>query len=114
MTEQPLLTRRQLVGYLNDNGFPIGRGTLNRLCSPAYDDGPPVAGWWGNRPVYEPARAIEWARARLRPKSGPITNTRLKATEPTGGQAGQRDVLQCEAGHRGSAELCRTSREPAP
>jgi hypothetical protein len=87
MTERPLLTRRQLVVYLNDNGFPIGRGTINRLCSPAYGDGPPVAGWWGNRPLYEPAQAIEWARARLRPKSGPITNKRPEATESAGTQA---------------------------
>jgi hypothetical protein len=87
MTEQPLLTRRQLVIYLNEQGFPIGSGTLNRLCSPAYSDGPPVAGWWGNRPMYEPAAAIEWARARLRPKGGPISDKRPKVTEPAGTQA---------------------------
>jgi hypothetical protein len=56
MTEQPLLTRRQLVVYLNENGFPIGNGTINRLCSPAYNDGPPVVRWWGNRCLYDRQR----------------------------------------------------------
>jgi hypothetical protein len=78
MTEQPLLTRRQLVPFLNENGFPIGRGTINRLCSPAYNDGPPIEAWWGNRSLYHPARALEWARARMRPKGGPITTKRSK------------------------------------
>jgi hypothetical protein len=74
MTEQPLLTRRQLVVYLNENGFPIGSGTISRLCSPAYNDGPPVAGWWGNRCLYDRQRALEWARAQVRSTGGPITD----------------------------------------
>jgi hypothetical protein len=43
-TEQPKLTRRQAVEFLHKHGFPIGAGTFNRLCSPAYGEGPPVAG----------------------------------------------------------------------
>jgi hypothetical protein len=66
MSQIAFLTRRQLIVFLTDNGFPIGKGTIDRLCSPAIGAGPPVAHWFGNRALYDPAAALEWARSRLR------------------------------------------------
>jgi len=59
------LTRDQAAVYLSMNGFPITLSTLEKLCAPAIDDGPPVAAWWGRRPLYDPAQCLAWARARL-------------------------------------------------
>jgi hypothetical protein len=41
-TTKPLMTRRQIAA-LRANGFPIGDGTLMKLCAPALGEGPPVA-----------------------------------------------------------------------
>jgi hypothetical protein len=60
-----LLTRRQLVKYLTTNGFKISFGTLNRLCAPACNEGPPLDGVWSGRAYYDPGRALAWARARF-------------------------------------------------
>jgi hypothetical protein len=65
-TKPPLMTRRQIAAYLRANGFPIGDGTLMKLCAPALGEGPPVAAWLGNRALHDPDVAIEWARSRLR------------------------------------------------
>lgn len=64
---EKLLTRRQLVEFLNGEGFPMGFSTLQKYCSPAINCGPPIEAWWGRLPMYRPSRALEWARARLRP-----------------------------------------------
>ncbi len=32
---EPLMTREQLLQFLNAAGFPISRSSLNKLCSPA-------------------------------------------------------------------------------
>jgi len=69
--ETTYLTRDQMHAYLVAAGFPIGRGTLDRLCSPACGEGPPVAALWPGRrharPLYDPAAALAWAKARLKP-----------------------------------------------
>ena len=67
-TTKPLMTRRQIAAYVPANGFPIGDGTLMKLCAPAQGEGPPVAAWLGNRALHDPDVAIEWARSRLRPE----------------------------------------------
>jgi hypothetical protein len=51
---KPLMTRRQIGVYLRANGFPIGDGTLMKLCAPACGEGPPVAAWLGNRALHDP------------------------------------------------------------
>jgi len=62
----PLMTRKQLVSFLNSNGFPISESTLSKLCSPAINRGPPVDSWWGKRPLHAPGPALEWAKSLLR------------------------------------------------
>jgi hypothetical protein len=70
--DQELLTRRELAEYLGKHGFPISLHTLNRLC--VRDGGPQAAGIWGGQILYEPDKALAWAR------------TRFRSTEPTRGR----------------------------
>jgi hypothetical protein len=60
------MTRGQLAAFLRRNGIPIGDSTLDKLCMPTVNEGPPVAAWWGRRPLYDPADALAWAEARMR------------------------------------------------
>jgi hypothetical protein len=62
------LTRRELAEYLTEHGFPIGRSTIDKLAMPSRgsNDGPPAAGFWGNRALYDPDTALAWARSRFR------------------------------------------------
>jgi hypothetical protein len=60
-------TRQQLLDFLRDeHDFPIGKSTLDKECAPAVGKGPPVAAWWGRRPIYDFDEALAWAQARLR------------------------------------------------
>jgi hypothetical protein len=63
----PRMTRKQVADFLCANGFPIAYSTLEKLCAPAVGDGPPVDSRWGRRSLYDPAAALAWAKARLRP-----------------------------------------------
>lgn len=65
------LTRKQVGQLLRDHGYPIGNGTLNRICSPMQAKGPPIAGWWNARPLYDADAVLAWAEARIgdRPQS---------------------------------------------
>jgi hypothetical protein len=71
-----LLTRNQLHDFLVQEGFPIGRSTLDKLCAPACGEGPLVAALWpgrgknGYRPLYEAHAALNWARGLLKPVHG--------------------------------------------
>jgi hypothetical protein len=58
-------TRRQLLQAINDHGIPMGASTLNRLCMPSSNQGPPIAGWWGRRPLYDLEKGLAWARGLL-------------------------------------------------
>jgi hypothetical protein len=60
------LTRRELVEFLRDHGFPISHSTLAKLSMPARGEGPPASGFWGNRALYEPEKALAWAKKRFR------------------------------------------------
>jgi hypothetical protein len=62
------VTREQLRQHLNALGFPITAGTLNQLCAPARGEGPPIAGYWGTRPVYRLEDGLAWAHGSLRRK----------------------------------------------
>jgi hypothetical protein len=66
MNTKPRRTRKQLAERLRELGFPIGDSTLAKICAPAIGQGPPVAAWWGNRPLYDEDEAVAWAEARLR------------------------------------------------
>jgi hypothetical protein len=59
------LTRRELVEYLAENGYPISLHSLNRLCAPSCGEGPPLIGVWGGKGFYNPGRALVWARSRF-------------------------------------------------
>jgi hypothetical protein len=61
------MTRRQIAAYLREQGVPVGDSTLDKLCMPTVNEGPPVAAWWGRRPLYDPDEALAWAEARMRP-----------------------------------------------
>jgi hypothetical protein len=61
------LTRKELAAFLRDeHGYPVGDSTINKLCAPTVNEGPPVVGWWGNRPLYDPDEGVAWAEARLK------------------------------------------------
>jgi hypothetical protein len=60
---EQLLTRTQLLDFLRGAGTPIGRSTLNKLCAPSAGQGPPVACWWGKRPLYRAREALAWRQA---------------------------------------------------
>ena len=59
-----ILDRKQLLACLNENGFPIKRTYLNRICLPSVNLGPPVALHLGHRVYYEQTAALKWAEAR--------------------------------------------------
>jgi hypothetical protein len=71
MVSPPRMTRKQLTEFLKGHGFPIALSTLEKLCSPAIGQGPPIAA-----PLYEPAPSIAWAEGRLRPTRGAQTEDR--------------------------------------
>jgi hypothetical protein len=60
------LTRRELAKFLTERGFPISKSTLDKLAMPSRDEGPPHAGFWGNRALYDPDKSLAWARKRFR------------------------------------------------
>ena len=62
------LTRRELAEYLTEQGFPISRSTLDKLAMPSrgHDGSPPAAGFGGNRALYDPDKALAWAKSRFR------------------------------------------------
>jgi hypothetical protein len=60
------LTRTDLAELFKARGYPISLNYLNFLCSPAQDQGPPVAGRWGSRPLYTADAALAWAESRMR------------------------------------------------
>jgi hypothetical protein len=56
------VTRAQLAEHLTKNGFPIKLAYLNWLENQR--SGPPVAHYWGQRPIYDLAECLTWARNR--------------------------------------------------
>jgi hypothetical protein len=63
---KPYLTRRELAEFLSENGYPISVSTLAKLAMPSRDEGPPHAGFWGNRALYDPEKGLAWAKKRFR------------------------------------------------
>jgi hypothetical protein len=61
------LTRSELVEYLRAYGYPMTLSTLNKKCmASSRDEGPPHEGWWGRGWLYDPVKALRWARSQLR------------------------------------------------
>jgi hypothetical protein len=69
-----MMTREQLRLFLCENGFPIGKSTMDKLCSPAINQGPPIEGWWGKRTLHSPERGLAWAKSRLSRTRGDLQN----------------------------------------
>jgi len=65
---QRRMTRKQLAEFLRQNGHPYGDSTLDKLCMPSVNQGPPIDPWLGRRPLYEPSAGLAWAETRLRPE----------------------------------------------
>jgi hypothetical protein len=64
-----LFTRAEAAEFVAvELGFPLSFSTLEKLC--ALREGPPVARWWGRRPLYARNDLKAWAEARSR-KTGP-------------------------------------------
>ena len=63
----PLLTREQVRQRLNDRGFPLTASYFNKICLPSRNAGPPIAKWWGKRPLYSLDAAFAWAESRCTP-----------------------------------------------
>jgi hypothetical protein len=63
--ERRFLTRSEAARFVREElGLPMGGSTLDRLCGE--HAGPPVAQWWGKRPLYTAEAVREWALGRLR------------------------------------------------
>jgi hypothetical protein len=60
----PLLTREQVRLRLNEQGFPLTASYFNKICLPSRNAGPPIAKWWGKRPLYDLGAALDWAESR--------------------------------------------------
>jgi hypothetical protein len=67
-----LMTREQLRLFLATNGFPLGKSTLDKICSPAVNTGPPIEAWFGRRPLHSPEKGLAWARSRLTRSRGDL------------------------------------------
>jgi hypothetical protein len=66
VTYDRYLTRRELAEFLTQRGFPISYSTLLKLAMPSRGEGPPAIGFWGNRALYDPEKALAWAKKRFR------------------------------------------------
>jgi hypothetical protein len=64
--EKEFLFQQQIGPFLRALGFAYSTSEINRLCSPAVNEGPPIALWHGPRPLRTPDAVIAWAEKRLR------------------------------------------------
>jgi len=65
--KKPLLTREQLRHELNARGYVMSESHFHTICLPSRNAGPPVAKYWGRRPLYELEAGLAWAENRCRP-----------------------------------------------
>jgi hypothetical protein len=74
--EQPrpeqLYTREQLRLQLNELGYPLTASYFQKICLPSVSAGPPVAKWWGRRPLYRLDEALAWAESRCGSSPGKL------------------------------------------
>jgi hypothetical protein len=64
------MTLRELAEYLTQQGYKTAHITLVKATMPSRNEGPPCEGWWGHRRLYDPAKALKWARARVSKQKG--------------------------------------------
>lgn len=55
----------KLAEFLTEHGFTISKGTVSKYCSPAINIGPPIEGWWSQKPIFSPSKVLAWARNRM-------------------------------------------------
>jgi hypothetical protein len=80
-----LLTRRELVEFFNEHGFPIGESTLDKICMPSSGvEGPPVEAAWGGLFLYHPTKALRWAKARF---NDPAALSRQRSANANSGRS---------------------------
>jgi hypothetical protein len=60
----PLLTREDTRQALARHGYKISPSYWNKLNLPSVNAGPPVAKWWGKRPLHDLNAALAWAESR--------------------------------------------------
>jgi hypothetical protein len=77
---EALLTREQLRLQLNERGYPITPSYWNKINLPSVNAGPPVAKWFGKRPLYSLDDALAWAESRCSTTRGKlVTATAISA-----------------------------------
>ena len=93
---QKLGTRSELLLFLREKGgIPLAKSTLDKLCSPAIAAGPPVAAWWGNRPIYDFDEGMAWAQSRLRStRQPPAKPTRVREVHASASNSDMARLLE--------------------
>jgi hypothetical protein len=76
------LTIRQLGPFLREHGFPIGDSTLHKATLPSINTGPPHAGFWGQKKLFEPETVLTWARANVGAQPKRLGPQRRKPKRP--------------------------------
>ena len=71
-TPQRHMTRKQALEFLHAHGFPLSEAYFNKLCLPSRNFGPPVARWFGGKPLYEAKSTLAWANSRCGDKRGSL------------------------------------------
>jgi hypothetical protein len=65
-SSEPLLTLGEIAPFIKETtGIPIGVSTVEKLASPAINDGPKPACYIGKRPLFARDEVARWAKARL-------------------------------------------------
>jgi hypothetical protein len=86
-----LYTRKDLVAELKKQGIPISLQTMHRQSMPSNDEeeGPPIACWWGSRPLYRLDEALDWVRSRLTKHRPPPAKRRAERADRPGSSDGE-------------------------
>jgi hypothetical protein len=71
-TPEQLLTREQLRLKLSELGYPLTESYFQKICLPTFNAGPPVAKWWGKRPLYYLEAGVAWAESRCSSSPGKL------------------------------------------
>lgn len=82
MSDQELIVGvRALVEFLNQRGYRITYATASKLTSPKIGKGPPIDGFFGNLPVFNPEQVLSWYRSRITPQRSTLVAPRPPKTE---------------------------------
>ncbi|SRR6266700_2066121 len=65
--EEKLLVIQDIPQFIYERrGIRLALSTLEKCCAPSRNEGPPVAKYWGKRPLRRPSDILAWVDARLR------------------------------------------------